>query len=240
MRSIAAHLAFIAVMVLAGCSEPPAPPARPSVPAGKGVIVGTVTLAGPAPVMREIPNSACHAGGALLKDETVVADGAGRLANVVVAIENGPNVDVPSEPVVLDQANCRFSPHVVAVRTGQTLRVRSSDATLHNVHGMARLNPEFNLAMPAAGATKDLAFERPETFRVKCDVHPWMTGYIAVIDNPLFAVTDERGHFEIKNVPPGTYTLTAWHERYGVTKTQVTVPPDATAEKPVAVEMSYQ
>jgi hypothetical protein len=108
--------------------------------------------------------------------------------------------------------------------------------------------------MSAAGQTKDLTFARPETFRVKCAVHPWMTGYVAVFDHPLFAVTGgpgalggngpsdgkaATGRFEIRNVPPGTYMLAAWHERYGTVQRQVTVPADAGPDAPVTADLTY-
>lgn len=229
--------------LLVGCDRhADAPPPRPTVPAGKGVIAGTVTLAGPIPAMREIASGPCHPGGgkASVTDESVVADDAGRLANVVVYVKDGPPVDVPAGAAVeLDQRDCRYVPHVVAVRTGRTLRVRSSDPTLHNVEGQCEANPKFNFGMTAAGQTRDLTFARPETFRVKCAVHPWMTGYVAVFDHPLFAVTAAGGRFEIKSVPPGTYTLVAWHERYGTVERQVTVPTDAGPDAPVTQDFAF-
>jgi plastocyanin len=217
---------------------------RPAVPAGAGVIAGTVELAGKAPEMREIPNSACHPGGPLVRDESVVADDGGRLANVVVYLKDGPPVDVPAAgPAVLDQAGCRYVPHVVALRTGQTLTIRSSDATLHNVHGQCSANPAFNVGMTGPGQSRDFTFARPEVFKVGCDVHPWMAAHVAVFDHPMFAVTGEGGRFEIKRVPPGTYTLVAWHERLGTRQQQVTVPPAAAAgaeaEKAVVVDLTF-
>ena len=230
----------LVVLALAGCSgEDPAPAPRPPVPPGNGVITGTVTLSGKVSEMREIPNSSCHGGGANVREETIVSDAAGRLANVVVYLKDGPPVSVPAKPVLLDQVGCRYVPHVVAVRTGQTLRVKSSDPTLHNVHGQSNANPAFNFGMTGAGQTRDLTFARPETFKVTCDVHPWMRAYVAVFDHPLFAVTGEGGTFEIRNVPPGAYTLVAWHERLGTREQQVTVPPEGGDDAPVGAGFTY-
>jgi hypothetical protein len=235
-------------LIGAGCDRgsgtTSAPASRPTVPAGKGVIAGTVVLAGRAPEMREIPNSACHPGGPLVREESVVVDDGGRLANVVVYLKDGPPVDVPmAPPAVLDQVGCRYVPHVVALRTGQTLTVRSSDATPHNVHGQCAVNPAFNVGMTGPGQSRDFTFARPETFKVGCDVHPWMAAHVAVFDHPLFAVTGAGGRFEIRSVPPGTYTLIAWHERLGTREKQVTVPPPSgvgeEAEKPVAVDVTF-
>jgi len=227
-----------------GGGKTSAPASRPTVAAGTGVIAGTVVLAGRAPEMREIPNSACHPGGPLVREESVVVDdGGNRLANVVVYLKDGPPVDMPAgSPVVLDQIGCRYVPHVVALRTGQTLTIRSSDTTLHNVHGQCTVNPAFNVGMTGAGQSRDFVFARPETFKVGCDVHPWMAAHVAVFDHPMFAVTRDGGRFEIHSVPPGTYTLVAWHERLGTREQQVTVPAPgagAEAEKPVVVDVTF-
>lgn len=203
------------------------------------MIAGTVTLAGKVPEMREIPNSACHPGGSLVREEMVVADDAGHLANVVVYVKDGPPVDVPAAPVILDQVGCRYTPHVVAVRTDRPLTVKSSDPTLHNVYGQCAANPPFNFGLTGAGQTRDVTLSRPETFRVKCDVHPWMTGWVAAFDHPLFAVTADGGGFRIEHVPPGTYTLVAWHERFGTREVRVTVPPDAAEGSPVSADFTF-
>lgn len=151
------------------------------------------------------------------------------MSNVVVYLEDGPNVASKMEPVLLDQQYCRYTPHVVAVRTGQTLKVKSSDPTLHNAHSDKGTNKPFNLSFADAGQTKELSFTQPEVaIRVRCDVHQWMSAYVAVFDHPFFAVTGEDGAFELKGVPAGTYTLVAWHERYGQKKQPVTVGADGT------------
>ncbi len=216
---------LLAFVPFAGCNDSPSPQAKPKVPAGSGVIKGTVSFRGERPVERKIPNSACHAGAELVPDETVVVDEGGGLRNVLVYLKDGPNADVPPppSPTVLDQVNCRYVPRVVGVRVGETLRVRSSDPTMHNVHGLADKNAAFNVGMTAAGETSDMTFTAPEVFRVKCDVHPWMVAHVGVFDHPFHAVSGEGGSFELTRVPPGTYTLVAWHEKYGRAEQQVTV-----------------
>jgi len=136
---------------------------------------------------------------------------------------------------LLDQANCQYVPHVVALRTGQRLSIRSSDDTLHNVHGQPSDNPAFNFAEVAAGTSHDLTFSEPEIFRIKCDVHPWMNACVGVFENDCFALTGDDGSFEIHGVPAGDYTLIAWHEHYDTLRQTVTVSDD----KPVTADFTY-
>ena len=187
--------------------------------------------------MKTIPNKSCCPGAAPLKEESVVADTAGHLQNVVVWLEDAPPAprsDLP--PVVLDQKDCRYVPHVLALQTAQTLRVTTSDPTLHNVHGMCTVNDAFNFALIAKGQSKDLTFEKPETFPIRCDVHPWMKAYVHVFDHPYFAVTGADGAFEIDRIPAGTYTLIAWHEMYGTNRLRVT----ASEATPAVVSVVFQ
>lgn len=192
---------------------------------GTGVIRGTITLAGKPPQMEMIPNQPCHAGAKPFADESVVVDSSGHLHNVVVYLENAPPAapayDLPS--VVLNQIDCRFVPHVVALRTGQNLHVVSSDPTLHNVHGECTINDSFNFAMVTAGQSKDLSFPQPEAFAVRCDVHPWMKAFVHVFAHPYFAISATDGSFEIRNVPPGSFTLVAWQEKYGILRLPIVV-----------------
>ena len=136
-----------------------------------------------------------------------------------------PDWTVPVGPVVLDQQVCMFQPHVLAMQAGQPLVVKNSDPFLHNVHSQSTVNDVFNMAMPTANAGEraDPQPKAPEIFKVKCDVHPWMTGWVAVFDHPYFAVTGDDGTFAVKGLPDGTYTLRAWHERYGTKDQTVTV-----------------
>jgi plastocyanin len=217
------------VCVLGGCKKTGAPrtaaPATQPLPTGTATVRGVVNLIGRRPAMATIPNQPCHEGAGTLTEESVVTDAAGHLQNVIVYLEDAtsgaPATGLP--PVTLDQVNCRYVPHVLALRAGQTLHVTTSDPTLHNVHGACIDNPPFNFALVTKGQSKDLTFDVPERFPIRCDVHPWMKAYIQVFSNPWFAVTDKDGKYEIRDIPPGTYTLVAWQERYGVMKTNVAV-----------------
>jgi hypothetical protein len=121
-------------------------------------------------------------------------------------------------------------PHAVAIQTGQTLNVRSSDATMHNVHAMAQTNPASNLSMTQAGDQKSLRFDHVEFVQMRCDVHPWMSAWVGVFDSPFHAVTQEAGSFSISGIPAGTYKLVAWHEMYGRQEQTVTVADDTPVE----------
>jgi hypothetical protein len=211
---------------------------------GTGTIRGKVLFAGKPPERKDIPNVPCHDGAPPLKEETVVVNDNGTLANVFVSLSGVPASDGSDRsPVLLDQVNCRYVPHAVGVQVNQVLRVKSSDEkTLHNVHYTPAANPPANFGLTQAGAEKPVTFTRPEYVRVKCDVHPWMTGYVGVFDHPFFAVTSEgtgdggagdggtrnggtgdAGSFEIAKVPAGSYKLVAWHEQYGEVEQQVEV-----------------
>ena len=189
---------------------------------------------GTPPPRADIPNVPCHAGAGPLKDETVVVNDDGTLANVFVYLASAPPSDGSSrEATVLDQKDCRYVPHAVGVQVGQTLRVRSSDAgTMHNVHYNPAKNAAANFGLTVAGAEKDVTFDAGAEFiRVKCDVHPWMTAWIGVFDSPFFAVTGETGgSFEIARVPAGEYKLVAWHEMYGTMERTVNVKDNETID----------
>jgi plastocyanin len=132
--------------------------------------------------------------------------------------------DTPTEPVDLDQKGCMYHPHVVGVRVGQPLRVINSDQTMHNVHGMPQTNREFNKSQPITGQKDSFTFTAPEVMiPFKCDVHGWMNAYVGVVNHPYFAVTGHGGTFALRSVPPGTYTVEAWHEKLGRQQKSVTV-----------------
>ena len=128
---------------------------------------------------------------------------------------------IPSEPAVLDQKGCIYVPHVFGMMAGQELLIKNSDATLHNIHSMPKVNKEFNFAMPRVVKKKKATFKKsePEPFYIKCDVHPWMKSYTQVFDHPYYAVTDKTGKFSIANVPDGTYEIVAWQEKFGSKRT---------------------
>lgn len=192
---------------------------------GKADITGKVNLDGKAPEQKEIDMSgvkecaAQHADPVI--EENVVADDKGNLANVIVAIKKveGQDLpgDAPADPAVLDQQGCQYVPHVLPMMTGQAFKVKNSDAFLHNVHSLSTTNPPFNFGQPTKDEGKEIESPKAaEYFRVKCDVHPWMSAYIGVFEHPYFAVTKPDGTYEIKtgSLPDGEYTVTFWHEKY--------------------------
>lgn len=223
--------------------EAPAATASTSAPAGgaaaaapaaaiadAATITGVVKLAGTAPKMPPIQMSAdpyCQSQhtAAPVNDEEVIVGGGGELANVIVYVKNAPAGAAPSTPAVLDQHGCQYRPHVQVLQVGQPLQIKNSDATLHNVHAMPNVNSQFNEGQPVQGMVSTKKFDKAEMvpFRVKCDVHGWMKSFMAVLPHPYHSVSQMNGTFSIGNLPPGTYTLTAWHEKYGTQEQQVTV-----------------
>ena len=188
-------------------------------------ITGKVSLDGKPPEMKDIDMSGVKECAAQhpdpVPDPTVVADDKGNLANVVVAIKKDEGKDLPGEPpkepAVLDQKGCMYEPHVLPMMAGQEFVVKNQDNFLHNVHSLSTINPAFNFGQPTADPGKKVEpMKAAEYFRVKCDVHPWMSAYVAVFEHPYFAVSKEDGTYDIKTagLPDGDYTLTFWHERY--------------------------
>lgn len=229
--------AFILVLLTLGCDQPSqAAKSRTDLPKsvpGAGVVHGTIKFEGVAPKMALISaNDKCCQGEPLIYEETVVVNPNQTLRNVIVYLENAPATDGSVRAAeVIDQVRCAYTPHVVAVQAGQPLKVRSSDPTLHNVHYVPQLNRAANLSMTSPGAEKTVQFDQAEFVRLKCDVHPWMTGWVGVFEHPFFTVTRETGEFEIKGIPAGTYTLVAWHELYGTRKQTVIVADDQPVEQ---------
>jgi plastocyanin len=224
-----AALASIAVALLATAGVASAGEAGPAAEAAgrqAGTVAGTVTFVGKPPP-RKIINTASDPGCRAHKPprtEEVVLDKAGGLKNAVVYVKQGLSAAAataaaagsaaPREPVVIDQADCRYEPHVAAVRVGQPLKVTNGDATMHNVHGLPLQNNQFNVVQLKQGAENTFTFEAPEQpgFVLKCDVHPWMLSYVWVFDHPYFAITKEDGSFTLPPLPPGTYTVGVWQE----------------------------
>jgi plastocyanin len=165
--------------------------------------------------------------------QEVMVDGQGGLQNVVVFVSDGlgdRTFDPPSAPAVVDQKGCVYQPHVLAVRANQKLELVNEDSTAHNIHPQPTNNREWNKAEPP-GTKMEESFAREEVaIPVKCNVHPWMKGYIAVFKHPYFAVTGKDGSFDLSNLPPGTYTLKAWHEKLGTSVQTVTIGANETKE----------
>ena len=220
---------LIPLAVLTGCDNSdrgPAAGASSRAPAtqGTGIVRGRVTLSGWTAPLPPPMTIKCGDQTLTMRDEAVVVGPDQALKGVVVWISDAPpsGAVVSQQPVVLDQQGCVYRPHVVALRVGQPLRVRSSDQTLHNVHMLTEANAPVNLGMMKP-AEKDVRFKVPERFRVRCDVHPWMSANVAVFEHPYFAVSDENGRFEITGLPAGPYTVKAWQERFGELDRRITV-----------------
>lgn len=156
---------------------------------------------------------------------TIVTDAGGGLANVFVWVKNPPPAPSPaSGDALVDQVGCLYLPHAIGVRSGQTVVFRNSDPTLHNINVQPRVNPAFNVGQPFAGMETRRSFAKAETgILVRCDVHPWMVGYISVFEHPYFAVSGADGSFRIEGLPDGSYVIETWHESLGAQTQQVTV-----------------
>jgi len=203
-----------------------------------GSITGTIKFDGTAPHSRLIHMDAdpvCYAvnKGNVNSPALVLGDN-NTLGNVFVYIKSGlAKSSYPpfAQDAVINQGGCNYTPHVIGVMAGQKVKFLNPDGTLHNVHAMCQINPEFNASMPDFRKEMEVAFTKPEfMFQVRCDVHPWMQGWIAVMPHPFFAVTGLSGQFEIKNIPAGTYQIEAWHEKLG-TKTAAVTVTDNSAQK---------
>src|SRR5271163_568350 len=202
-----------------------------------GTISGTINFAKKAPPRIEIDmaqDPACSlSSDPNFSEQYMVKDG--KLQNVFVYVKDGLGNKIypaPSTPVVLDQKGCRYVPHVIGVMAGQPVEFTNSDPTMHNIHTTAEtpVNPEVDISQPPKGGTTQRVFGKPELMiPVRCNNHPWMNAFINVSPNPFYAVSDENGHFEIRGLPAGTYTLVADHEVLGQQTTQVTVESKQTA-----------
>lgn len=242
-RNYCKAIAFAALLALtAACgsdsSKSPQPASPAAAPDAKKVEASTAaTLAGkavfegtapPNAVINMSSDPACgEAGKGNVTSESIVVDNGG-LQNVFVYIKDGLGnkyiFDTPTDPVKLDQKGCRYVPHVVGLRTTQPLEVMNSDSTLHNVHGMPETNREFNVGQPVTGMKNTVTFTTPEVLiPFKCDVHSWMHAYIGVVSHPYFAVSGGGGKFELRTIPPGTYTIEAVHEKLGRQSQTVTL-----------------
>jgi plastocyanin len=226
---------FLAMAAACGGEKaaPPPAPAGPSVdPATAGTVTAVVTFEGtvPAPEMIVLtgdPKCVSENGAAQRPEERIVVGDNQALQNVFVYVKDGLGsygFPIPSEPVVLDQDKCRYTPRVLGVRVGQALQIKNSDPLLHNVRSTAVINPPFNKSTPIEGMSFEHTFATKEVMvPFKCDVHGWMSAYVGVLDHPYFGTTAADGKVVLANLPPGTYTIEAWHEALGTRTQQVTI-----------------
>lgn len=255
MKSNALIVSIVTVGCLAGCgkrdssapsvspapaeSTPTAPAASATVdPATAGTIKGVVRFSGNAPKMTPISFAAdavCAAAHAWpVMFDTVIVNENGTLANVFVYVKSGLEkykFEIPKQPVTLDQKGCLYTPHVQGIMCGQDLEVVNSDNTLHNVNAVPNNNAPFNKGQPVQGMKFRHKFYNADVMvKFKCDVHPWMSAHLGVLPHPCFGVTGKDGAFSLQSLPPGTYVIEAWHEKYGTIQQTVTVGEQETKE----------
>lgn|SRR5579871_201471 len=233
-------------IALAGCnksqpaSEQPATAPKPSTitvdAATAGTISGVVNLKGQPPKMKALDMTAdpgCPTGP---QPAEVVVANAGKLANVFVYVKEGlpqGSFAVPTEPVGLDQKGCRYNPHILGIMAGQALKITNTDTADHNIHDMPSNNPPFNESQMPTDKPVMKKFPNAEMMiPVQCNQHPWMRAYINVMSHPYYAVSAADGSFEIKNLPPGEYTIAAVHERFGEQTMKVKVGPKESVKAP--------
>lgn len=208
-----------------------------------GTLSGAVAFTGTAPAVEKLKTDAdpkckmMHPDG--LDSDSVIVNANGTLKNVFVYVKSGlegKKFEAPKEPILFDQHGCAYKPKVFGIQTGQQLEILNSDDTLHNVHALSANSPQFNLGMPIKGMKVKKSFAKPEVMvKIKCEVHPWMAAYVGVLDHPFFAVSDDQGKFEIKDLPAGKYTIEAWHEKFGVQTQEIEV-----ADAPAEAKFEYK
>lgn len=195
-------------------------------------ISGTVVFEGKVPALRPLAMDADPACAKMhpkpVPNEMLVLGSGNTMANIMVWVSKGlpagKTWPAPKTPVTLDQKGCQYVPHVMGIMVGQTYRILNSDGILHNVHALPKINKGFNRAMPPTVKEATATFEKEEAiFQIKCDVHPWMNAYVGVFTHPFFSVTRADGKYTIAGLDPGTYEITAWHERLGTQTASVTV-----------------
>jgi hypothetical protein len=208
----------------------------------EGTITGKVSLNGAAPAPKPIDMNADPACSSknpnAVAEDVVVKDG--KIEYVFVYVKDGQptagkkigdySFPVPSTPAVLDQDGCHYKPHVLGIQTNQKFNVKNSDPTAHNVNVQPKGNTSWNQSQPPNAPVIEKTFTRAETLiPVKCNQHPWMKAWIGVLKHPFYGVTGADGSFQIAGVPPGKYTVVAWHEKFGEKTMEVTVGDKATA-----------
>ncbi len=230
-KSVSALAILIGTCASAPFSTTPAPAATISILRGIVRFEGTLPISKPIRMTADPVCAKQHP--APVPEQDVVVDTKGDLENAIVFVAEGlgdRTFDPPSQPAVLVQKGCTYSPHVLAVRANQPLDVVNDDATSHNIHPLPANNREWNKAEPPGSKIEETFARQEIAIPVKCNIHPWMSGYIAVFKHPYFAVTGKDGSFELRNLPPGTYTVKAWHEKLGTSTQTVTIEASGTKE----------
>jgi plastocyanin len=230
-------LATLALVACGGGSDTPAP--RQPTPldlATTGTVQMDVLFEGSVPKMETLVMSG-NAECAALHPEPVPAGDMlvanGKVENAFAYVKDGLGnrvFAVPQQPIVIDQQRCVYVPRVVGAQVDQAIEFHNGDAFLHNVHGSPKDSRGWNVALSRQGAERMIRVNRPEVMvSVRCDLHPWMQGWIGVVDHPYFGVTGADGRVTMKAVPAGDYTIGVWHERFGTREAKVTVAPQGTA-----------
>jgi len=197
---------------------------------GSGSVSGKVTLNGAPPKPKPLdlskePGCVKLRASNPLYAENVVTGPGNSLRNVVVYISAGDseNVAPPATPGLYDQEGCHYTTHVLVLRAGQEVKISNSDPFSHNIHPLAKVNREWNKMQPPGTPPFTYAYDREEFIPIKCNIHPWMSGYFVVLKTSHFMVTGDDGRFSLPNLPPGHYVITAWHEVYGTQSKEVTI-----------------
>lgn len=216
------HILLSGIAMLAAAAITAAPP-------GGGTISGKVTYEGtparqkPIDMSKEPSCAKMHP--TPITTETVVTGPGNTLENVLVYISAGApdGSAAPAQAVTLVQKGCQYLPHLVALQVNQELKVVNEDETSHNIHPLAKLNREWNKSQPPGSPAITEKFDKEEFIPVKCNIHPWMRSTFAVLKTSHFSVTGGNGAFSLPSLPPGKYTITAWHESYGTETQEVTI-----------------
>jgi len=226
----------IPIVVVAGITLLPTTSRSPGRPAPRdaGSVSGTITFTGTPPKMRPIDmgkEPSCASQHATpVTTETVVTGPGNTLQYVVVYVSAGEaGSPAATEPVRYDQKGCQYIPHVAVLQANQPLEIYNNDQTSHNIHPLATTNAEWNKSQPPGSPPIHTTYAKPEFIPVKCNVHPWMHGYFAVLATAHHAVSGADGKFTLSGLPPGKYTLTAWHEKFGTQTQEVTISGTETA-----------
>jgi hypothetical protein len=244
-------LGVIAMLTVAsvGCTNDVSAPQSPShggTASAGGTIEGRVTVHGPLPAVEPIrmgvdPTCVQVAGATPGNSDEVVVATDGAVANAFIYLKAGLESQytyaVPTTPVVLDQRGCRFVPRVLGIRARQTLDIVNSDPTEHDIHGLPGPNGQFNHLQPVQGMRETHVFTVPQVMlRMKCDVHPWMSAFVGIVDHPFFALTESDGRFTLTGVPDGHYTVEMWHERFGTLTVEAVIADQQSARADFAIE----